>query len=83
MNEQVTFGGHKLTKKLTEIFNQILETSKIPLEWKKLDLIVIFQKGTFRQKKLHFIFPSILGRLYTFHILHFAGISRMFSQNTP
>ncbi len=31
----------------------------------------------FRQKLIQ------LGRLYTYHISHFAGVLRVFSQNTP
>ncbi len=44
-NEQIKFGGEKLIKKLTEIFNKILEQGKIPEEGKKSDIILIFKKG--------------------------------------
>ncbi len=45
INEQIKFGGEKLIKKLTEIFNKILEQGKIPEKWKKSDISLIFKKG--------------------------------------
>lgn len=44
-NEHIKMGGVELIKKLTKLFNKVLETSKIPKDWKVSDIIILFKKG--------------------------------------
>ena len=40
-------------KQLTKTFNQILETKKIPAEWKEAKMIILHKKGDMRDIKLY------------------------------
>jgi len=43
-NEHIKQGNDKLIQSLTSLFNTILETRKIPNEWKLSDIIIIHKK---------------------------------------
>ena len=44
-NEMMKLGGEVMAEILTELFNQILREGKIPDEWRKSDIIILFKKG--------------------------------------
>ena len=44
-------GGEESVKQLTKNFNQILETKKIPAEWKEAKMIILHKKGDMRDIK--------------------------------
>lgn len=44
-NELLKYGGPKLVKELTTLFNKITTTGKVPAEWKKSITIPVFKKG--------------------------------------
>ena len=45
-NEHIKYGGEMVVKKLTEIFNEILEAGKSTEDWKKSDIILLSKKGS-------------------------------------
>jgi len=45
INEQLKLGGHQLAIRIKEMFNEILGIQKIPMEWKKSNIILIFKNG--------------------------------------
>jgi hypothetical protein len=44
-NEMVKLGGEVMIEILTELFNKILAGGKVPDEWRKSDIIILFKKG--------------------------------------
>ena len=40
------FGGEESVEQITTIFNQIVETKKIPVEWKEPKMIILYKKET-------------------------------------
>ena len=44
-------GGEESVKQTTQIFNQILETKKIPAEWKEAKMIILHKNGDARDFK--------------------------------
>ncbi len=44
-NERIKFGGRKLIKILTKLFDEILVNKQIPRSWKISNIILIFKKG--------------------------------------
>lgn len=44
-NEMLKIGAKQLTKPLTRIFNKIIEIGKIPEQWYKSDIILLYKKG--------------------------------------
>ena len=43
-NEMIKWGGKEMIKSLTNIFNIVLKTQKIPREWGKMTIMVIHKK---------------------------------------
>lgn len=44
-NELLKYGGPQLSNELKSLFNRILNTGKVPEEWKKSVTIPVFKKG--------------------------------------
>lgn len=44
-NEQIKYGGKRLFKHLSILFNKVLETQSIPPDWQNSDIILIHKKG--------------------------------------
>ncbi len=44
-NEHIKMGVEKIITQITKLFNKILSSGRIPLEWKLSDIIILFKKG--------------------------------------
>ena len=45
-SDVVILGGEESVKRIAKMFNQILETKKIPVEWKEAKMIILHKKKT-------------------------------------
>jgi len=64
------YGGQGLVNRLTELYNNILYTQKIPKEWNKSDILLIFKSGdrnkigNYRPITLNATIAKIFSKLY-------------------
>ncbi len=71
-NKYIKFGGRKLIKILTKLFNEILVNKNVPQSWKTSNIILIFKKGkrwdiqNFRPMSLIPTYAKILSALLDF-----------------
>ena len=77
-------GGEESVKQLINIFNQILETKKIPAEWKEAKMIILHKKGDMRDIKNYrpISLLSHMFKLFTLRILQ-KRMERVLDENQP
>ena len=44
-SEMIKLGGEQIIKEITELFNKILQSKKIPSKWKEAKIIILHKKG--------------------------------------
>ena len=76
-------GGEESVKQLTTIFNQILETKRIPAEWKEAKMIILHKKGDTRDIK-NYRPISLLSHMYKlFTRILQKWMERILDENQP
>ena len=76
-------GGEESVKQLTFFFHQILETKKIPAEWKEAKMIILHKKGDMRDIK-NYRPISLLSHMYKlFTPILQKRMERVLTENQP